>query len=200
MTNVKNYTDKQLIDKMKSLSSFKYVPQGIHLIAIRSNEDAPNTFDDKLYIFNKEQGIGVMSCTTNSGTYGLKNFFKWNSKGTAVIKFDEIYYDAFMKSDGKKVRHHNGKVQCLRLVKEILYYRDNNKDNKIDEKGIVYKENASTNIHPNSYTYKSGILSWLIGGWSTGCIVVNDLSKYWNLLIPSFKYEKTITLTCLKEF
>jgi len=38
-----------------------------------------------------------MSGTTNSGSYGLLNYFKWNSKGDAVIKSDEIYYNVYKR-------------------------------------------------------------------------------------------------------
>jgi hypothetical protein len=200
MTNVKNYTDKQLLDRMKSLPSFKYVPKGRHLILVRSKEDAPDGYDDKGYLFQGELFLGVFSCTTNSGTYGLRNFFKWNSKGAAVIKFDEIYYDAFMKSDGKGVRHHNGKMQCLRQIKPLKYYRDNNYDDKIDESGQIFEANNSTNVHANSYVHKKGVRSWLIGKWGTGCTVVNDLSMYWEVLMMRIEYNEKVTYTGLKEF
>ena len=200
MTNVKNYTDKNLIDRMKSLSSFIKIPTGIHLIAVRSNEDEPNKYDDKLYVFNNEICIGVMSCTTNSGLYGLKNFKKWNRKGTAVIKSDEVYYNVFEKSDGENVRHHNGKMECLRQTAPMKYYRDNNLDNKIDEVGTIYEANNSTNVHANSYKYIKGIVSWVIGRWGTGCLVVNNLSKYYNVLLFNIPLKTKITLTLLKEF
>jgi hypothetical protein len=199
MTNVKNYTDEDLIDLMKGLDSFVYVPKGVHYIAVRSNEDAPDSYDDKIYMFIHETCIGVMPCTTNSGTYGLKSFKKWNKKGTAVIKSNEIYYDVYQKSDGGKIRHHNGKGECLRQIGKMKYYRDNNLDDKIDETGPIYYANNSTNIHCNSYKYRSGILSWLIGRWGTGCIVVNNLTKYYKLLIGKTPFNKKLTFTLLKE-
>lgn len=200
MTNVKNYTDENLINRMVSLPSFKGIPFGFHIIAVRSNEDEPDKFDDKLYLFSGSVCFGVMSCTTNSGTYGLKNFSKWNKNGTAVVKSDEVYYDVFEKSDGKKIRHHNGKGECLRQVGKMKYYRDNNLDDKIDETGKVYYDNYSTNVHANSYKYKKGILSWFIGRWSTGCLVVNDLTKYYGILLSKIPFKKKITYTLLKEF
>lgn len=200
MTNVKQYTDKQLIDRMKSLPSFLYIPTTPHVIVVRSDEDEPDKYDDKLYLFIKEKCYGVMSCTSNSGKYGLLNFFKWNRKGAAVIKFNEIYYNAFMKSDGKKVRHHNGKGQCLRQIKPLKYYRDGNKDDKIDETGEVYEGNNSTNVHANSYVHKKGVRSWTIGKWGTGCTVVNALGKYYEILMKKIKHNIPVTYTGLKEF
>mgnify|MGYP003108924260 CR=1 FL=1 len=200
MSNVKSYTDEQLINRMKSLPSFKGVPNGKHIIAVRSSEDEPDKYDDKLYLFDGDKCISVMSCTTNSGVYGLKNFAKWNKKGTAVTKANEVYYDVFEKSDGSKVKHHNGKVRCLRQIGKMKYYRDGNKNNKIDETGTVYFANYSTNIHPNSYTHKAGIRSWAIGRWSTGCLVVNDLSKYFDVLMRKISFGYPVTYTLLKEF
>lgn len=200
MTNVKSYTDKQLLDRMRSLDSFLFMPKGMHIIVVRSDEDQPDHFDDKLYLFYGEKFVDVMSCTSNSGIYGLRNFFKWNKKGTAVIKFDEIYYNSFMKSDGKYVRHHNGKMQCLRQIAPLKYYRDNNKDDKVDESGRIYRGNYNTNVHANSYVYKRGIYSWLIKKWGVGCTVVNDLTKYWTVLLKNIQYNEPITYTGLKEF
>jgi len=199
-TKVKSYTDKELLDRMKSLDSFTHMPESHHIIALRSKEDVADRYDDKLYLFKGEKFVSVMSCTTNSGKYGLLNFMKWNKKGTAVIKFDEVYYDTFMKSDGDCVRHHNSKMPCLRQMGPMKYYRDNNKDLKIDEAGEVFEANNSTNIHGNSYVAKKGIISWTIGKWGTGCIVVNDLTKYFEVLLLRIKFNKLITFTGLKEF
>jgi len=200
MANVKSYTDGQLILRMKSLSSFLYVPKGAHIIVVRSDEDEPDKYDDKLYLFIGEKCISVMSCTSNSGLYGLKKWYKWNSLGTAVIKFNEIYYNSFMKSDGNFVRHHNSKVQCFRQIAPLKYYRDGNSDNKIDESGKIYEANNSTNIHPNSYSYFEGVRTWFIGKWGTGCTVVNNLTKYWKVLMKKIPYNYPITYTGLKEF
>ena len=51
-TNVKSYTDDQLLQRMMSLPSFKGYPRGKHIIAVRSEEDEPDKYDDKLYLFD----------------------------------------------------------------------------------------------------------------------------------------------------
>jgi hypothetical protein len=200
MSNVKSYTDKQLIDRMKSLPSYLYVPKGMHIIVVRSEEDAPDKYDDKLYLFKGEKCMDVMSCTSNSGLYGLRYWAKWSKFGTAVIKFDEIYYNSFQKTDGKKIRHHKGKMQALRQIAPLKYYRDSNKDNKIDETGRIHEGINHTNVHTNSYKHKKGIRSWIIGKWGTGCTVVNDLTKYWEVLMVKITYNEPVTYTGLKEF
>lgn len=199
MANIRNYLDQELLNRMKSLHSFDYMPLKEHIIAIRSDEGT-DTYDDKLYLFRGTKFISVMSCTTHSGKYGLLNFFKWNKKGTAVVKADEVYYDVFQKSDGKIIRHHNGKMQCLRQVGKMLYFRDNDLDDKAEEIGRQYYANYSTNCHANSYKYKKGIRSWAIGRWGTGCLVVNNLTKYYEQLLAKIPYKRKVTYTLLKEF
>lgn len=199
MANLRAYTDKELLDRMRSLPSFTQMPKGFHLIVVRSDEGT-DTFDDKAYLFKGETFVEWFSCTSHSGLYGLKNFLKWNKKGTAVIKFNEVYYNAFIKSDGVKYRHHNGKMQCLRQIGDLKYYRDNNFDDKIDESGPIYVGNYATNVHANSYKFKRGIINFMIGRWSVGCTVINNLTKYWNILMLQIPYNHPVTYTGLKEF
>lgn len=198
-TNVRSYKNKELLDRVASLPSFTHLPKGHHIIAVRSNEDEPDRFDDKNYHFIGRTFKGVMSCTTNAGLKALRNPFRFNSKGVAVTKSDEIYYNTFMKTDGKFLRHHNGKIQCLRQIAPMKYYRDANGDSKTDEAGPIYEGNYSTNIHPNTYSRTNRTVRFLIGTWSYGCNVVNALAGYWAMLgrIP---YNEPVTYTLLKEF
>lgn len=198
------YSDKQLIQRMMSLPSFQYLPGNYHIIAVRSKADLPNQFDDKIYLFEGTKGLLVSMCTTNPGSPALLGGWKkYTSGGAAIIKADEIYYDAFQASDGKTIRHHNGKMPCLRLIKKIKYYRDKNNDNKVDETGPIYIDNYATNIHFNSYNIfdkiKNIIQKW-IGEWSYGCIVLNEEDKYEDLYLKCKSYGKPITFTLLKEF
>jgi len=56
---VKKYTDKQLLDKVKSLESFEDYPKGYWILAVRSKDDIPNEFDDKFYIYKGTEFITV---------------------------------------------------------------------------------------------------------------------------------------------
>ena len=47
MSNVKNYTDKQLLDRVKLMINYKDIPSGYWILGVRSNEDQANVFDDK---------------------------------------------------------------------------------------------------------------------------------------------------------
>lgn len=200
-SNVRPYTDNELLSIVRTINGFKGFPKNDFLIFIRSNEDAFDTYDDKVYLMShaKDGSIyckTVAPCTTNSGKKGLLTPSR--PEGTAVIKFNEWYYDTYQKSDGKVVKHHNGKMQCLRQVRNLKYYRDNNKDKRVDTKGHIYEGNYSTNIHANSYNAISGIISWLIGGWSEGCMVINDLTKYYQIL-KQFSTTEKISVCCINE-
>ena len=43
---MKSYTDKQLLEKAKSLPSFKQIPANYWLLGVQSNEDKFNVFVD----------------------------------------------------------------------------------------------------------------------------------------------------------
>jgi len=191
-TKVKSYTSVQLLERVALTEGFKGYPLGYWILAIRSTEDTYNVMDDKFYIFSHKIFVDVITGTTNSGGYGLKNFAKWNTKGTAIIKSDEWYYDVY------QIGLHKGRMQALRQVGNMKYYRDGNGDNKIDEKGEIEVANNYTNFHCNDYSIKKGITSWAIGGWSVGCIVANDLTKYYELL--KRVGNNRVSLCLIKEF
>jgi len=200
-SNVREYKTAELIQLMSKTNGFRDFPKNPFLLYVRSNEDAFNVYDDKCYLFERDANSGlvcnlVTSCTTNSGSKGLLT--PSNPLGTAVIKFDEWYYDSFMKSDGANVRHHKDKMPCLRQMRDLLYYRDNNRDQKIDAKGKIYKGNYSTNIHANNYNFTDKLIKWVIGGWGEGCLVHNLIKDYLKIL-NSFKYGEPISICCINE-
>ena len=131
-TRVRKYTDKQLLDRVKSLDSFKNIPKGRWLLGVRSNEDSYNTYDDKIYEFEGEKFIRVVTATTNAGAGVLRGgFLKYNKKGVAVLKSDEWYYNVW--SYGL----HRGKMPSLRQVgRRVKVYRDGNKNKKSEEIGL----------------------------------------------------------------
>lgn len=192
-TKIKSYTDAELIELAKKTNGYKHIPSGYWIIAMRSNSDTPNVFDDKCYAMHGNKCLFVMPCTTNSGTYGLLNFKKWNSKGVAVIKPNEWYYDVY------RYGLHKGKMKALRQIGNMKYYRDGNMDNKIDEKGEIYEGNYYTNFHTNDYKIKKGIKTWLIGAWSVGCIVVNDITRYYKFIEMVRKSNEPVSLCLVKS-
>lgn len=193
-TKVRGYKDVEILNRVKSLPSFKYIPENYWIVGIRSNEDTYDVFDDKFYIFKGEKFIDVMTGTTNTGGYGLKEFKRWSSKGVAQIKDDEIYYNVW--SRGK----HKGKIEALVQTGPFKVHRDNNRNDKSgDVSEWTWEEWKGLNFHPNTYNLFNTIKRWFIGKWSIGCQVVNDTPKY-KKFIENTRPQKTFTYCLLKEF
>ena len=193
MSNVKSYTDKALLSKVKSLDSFKQIPTEYWILGVQSEEDAYNEFDDKFYIFKGDKCVKVVKGTTNAGTTGLKNYTKYSSKGVAVIKTNEWYYDLW--SYGL----HKGRMPALKQRKPIKYFRDWNKNNLVEEMGELYQGIIGINFHTVLYEKNLSYWTKLIGGWSVGCQVINHVGEYYKIL-DLVKNQKTVTYCLLREF
>lgn len=192
MNNVKSYTDKQLLDKVKSLSSYKGIPDGYWLLGVQSDEDKFDTFDDKFYLFKGEEFILTASGTTNAGKSAIMGFEKYNKLGVAVIKTNEWCYDLWQAG------LHKGKMKALRQINPIKHYRDNNKNTKIEEIGQVYYDIIYCNFHTNSYDRLTKLVRWVIGGWSACCQVCNDPIKYYKIL--DLVGKQKVSYCILREF
>lgn len=190
---VRTFTDKELIEKAKSLGNFKEIPNGYWLLGVRSNEDTANKFDDKIYLFKGEEFIVVTSATTNPGTPTLKQFEKVNKDGAGVLVADRWYYNVW------KYGKHNGKVEALlQLGNKVQVYRDTDKDDKSEEQGKLQEGYFGINFHPNTYDL-SKASSDTIGWWSAGCQVVNNVEKY-KKMIKLLKTEKLVSYCLINEF
>lgn len=200
-TNVRSYTDVELIERAKQTQGFKGFPEGYWLYGIRSNEDEPNKFDDKIYLFKGDKFAGVVtSATTNCGTPALKGFEKYNSTGAFVLKSDFWHHDMWTPFNADKTPFkHKGKIIALGQAKPVVGYRDGNKNDKSEELGDPVKGWFGINFHPSSYNLWSKIVGAEIGWWSAGCQVVNDLSKY-RQIMDKVKNQKRVTYLLINEF
>lgn len=189
---VKNYTDSQLLNKVRSLPSFKAIPKGFWILGIQSNEDHFNKYDDKFYLFEGEKFILVTSGTTNAGKNGLLKYDSYNAEGVAVIKTNEWYYDVW------KYGLHKNKVRALKQVRPFLISRDGDKDEQIEE-GKAIPMLAGINFHPNTYDLNDKTIKELIGGWSLGCQVVNNTEKFVKIM-DLIQPQKVVSYCLLKEF
>lgn len=179
---IKKYTDKELLEKAKQTNGFTVFPKEYWLYGIRSKENKYNIYDDKIYLFKGEKFIDLVTATTNSGSFGFKNYFKWNRKGVGEIKSNEWYYNVWAL--GK----HKGKMDGLTQVGGFKIIR---KKTEYDDNRIWYWEYwKGFNFHCNSYNRFSKLIVWTIGGWSVGCQVTNDRLKYFKKWIPLFKNSK----------
>jgi hypothetical protein len=204
MTNVRKYTDKELLNRAKSLPSFKGFPKGYYIIGVQSLEDEFNKFDDKFYLYentgsefttdiNLQKFILTTSGTTNAGANGLLRYDSYNKEGYAVLKTNEVYYYVW------RYGLHRGKMPALKQVRAFLISRDGDKDTKVEE-GVSKPAIVGINFHANNYNLASTEVKEIIGGWSLGCQVCNDLEDY-NKIIELIKAKKLdVTYILLKEF
>lgn len=190
MSNVKGYSDEEILNRVRALSAFKGFPANYWLCAVRSNEDDFNKFDDKLYLFKGEQFIDVWKGTTNAGTDLLN---PTNSRGEAVLQADNIFYDSHVRG------LHRGKVMAYRQRIPLPIHRDYDRDKKIEELGEAQLELVGINIHPSSYVKGSTAERSLIGPWSQGCQVFAvraDFDKFMRLT----EGQQKLTLCLLNEW
>ncbi len=190
MSNVKNYTDQQILNRVNSLPSFKGFPPIYWLGGVRSNEDAFNEPDDKFYLFKGEQFVKVFPGTTNAGSDLLK---PTNPRGVGVIKADEIYYDVWGQG------WHHGKVWAWKQVKAFLIHRDNDRDQRTEELGVAKLELGGFNFHPMSYVKGSTEFRYKIGPWSIGCQCPAVRSDFDEVMTLTFG-QKNLSYALLREW
>lgn len=183
--SVKNYSDSQLLSRVKSLPSFKSIPLNRWIIGVRSNEDTENRFDDKFYEFEGEKFIRVLSGTTNPGATILKGgFAKYNRQGAAILKADQWYYGVW------KYGLHLGKMEgLLQIGAPVFVFRDGDRDGKSEQLGKEISGWYGINFHTNTYDFSDRnlkIKTTDINNWSAGCQVSNDREKYAEMM----KYYK----------
>lgn len=141
----------------------------LNIWGVRSTTEIPNKFDDELHVFFKvpigqtkftEWKHFVFKCTTDPGTYWLKN--PMNPKGTAMLVPNQ-YVDAY------KIDKHRGKYYalCQRLNK-VEVIRDYNRNAILDfYNGTKEKGMFGINIHR---ARKTGV-TYEIANHSAGCQV-----------------------------
>lgn len=209
-TKVKAYTDKQLLERIKKLPSFKGFPDGYFIIGVRSNEDSFDTYDDKFYIYFNDHHMtdridGIRFCevltgTTNPGGKILKGgFLRFNKKGAAILRSDWCHYDMWYAT------YRDSRGWELRQGKPTWIYRDGDMDEKSEELGDPILQNAGINWHTNTFKWYNSVVNWFIGSWSAGCQVTNVRDKFvsWVKVFNRRRQsgaQKYITYFLIKEF
>jgi len=193
-SNVKGYTDEEIIARVQShAKGFTNIPENYWMVGVQSQEDESNVFDDKFYFFRGTKCLMVLTGTTNAGKNALEGYDKAGLTGAAVWQTDVIYYDLY------KPGKHKGKMDAWRQSKPINYYRDSDKDGKAEEQGELHNGIIYCNFHTNTYNKNDLSVRKLIGGWSYGCQVTNEHSKY-NKIMRLTHEQKAITYALLKEW
>lgn len=192
---VRQYKDKELLDRVKTLKTFSSIPTNRWILGVRSKADIPNQFDDKFYIFEGEKFIDVLIGTTNPGITILKNFYKYNPKGAAIVAADKWYRDLWVFG------MHRGKIPALlQLGSMITIYRDGDKDDKSEELGKSENGFYGINFHLNDYNLQSKLTKKMINGWSAGCQVPNETLKYLKQMQYFEKCGHKVTYCLINEF
>ena len=194
MNKVRSYTTDQLLNHAKTINGFKSFPKNRWIYSVRSNEKTPNVPDDKHYIFEGEKFITMLSGSTEPGTPILQGgFLKYNKVGAAVVKSNEWYHNLWLYG------LHMGKMPALRQVGEILLFRDGDMDVHAEEIGKLIKGLFGINFHGMDYNVLSKVTKTQINEWSAGCIICNNMEKYYQT-ISTFKHNGLTTYLLVDEF
>lgn len=188
-----NYTDEQILDRVRSLPTYQGMPD--HLEAyVRSRADQFDAFDDLFLSFRKtgpDDAEFVMKRrgTTNAGSYGLLHFDRYNHLGCAVLKSDHLVYDSHVWG------LHHGK-DAYRQNKVFPYFRDNNRNQRAEEIGPELNDMViGANIH------RAGVNSTVIANWSTACQVTANLALFLDWLHYLDRAGRPpVSLVILSEF
>ena len=191
-SNVRDYTGPQLLTRVESLDTFEYFPTDYWLIGIRSEEDEVNRFDDKFCLMHGTRYVKEYTGTTHTGIKGLKDFASYNPKGAAILKSDTIIYNSHERgiSKGRGV---------YRQFKSWPYFRDNNKNDRVEEIGEEYYDIIHCHIHDCKLGPEDDPKEY-INGWSLGCQVMNDSDDWEDFFDVKTKDQEFMTLCILKEF
>lgn len=170
-------------------------PKGhdLNIVGIRTADNRSSRFNDWLtvfYTFEKVWNYFAFPATTDPGLFYRKT--PLNVKGTAVMKPGQ-YRGAY------KIGKHRG-YKALQQKSKITVYRDNNKNETIDTKGMIEETGYySVNIHRAS-AYRPSIQ---VGKWSAGCQVMQDPDHFAFLLKlcdrAIAKFPNSFTYTLLEE-
>lgn len=201
---VRKYTDKELLNRVKELDSFKEYPKGRWIIGVRSKDDLPNKYDDKFYEYEGTDFIRVLTGTTNPGLTILKGGYKrFNKIGSAILKSDMWYYNVWMYG------LHRGKQPALRQRgAKVIVYRDGDMDGKSEEIGASTKGWYGINYHTNTYNFSEAnkkVVVDDINSWSAGCQVINQREQYleqmkWYEKALEIGQQKFVSYVLINEF
>jgi hypothetical protein len=183
----------------------------VNLIAVRMDDTYDNKFSDKLFVIQNIKGKFKMveiPWTTTAGTLahgGTLDPLGAKETGTGVAGtatvLENQYEDVYTFVDSKNYQKLWLKYPYLYQTGNMDYYRDNDKDSKID-RGKVYTGNYGTNSHRMS---NNGVKSTQVNApgvpWSQGCQGAPE--PEFKKLLPFFrthvqKGHKKITYTLLK--
>jgi len=197
MEKLKRNEIRLLVSTLKSKGYVVYTkPYELNIVGRRTNNTKPNSFDDFIYIFYKDD-YGTWEgwkapATTDAGTYWLLN--PSQSKGTALLKAGQ-YVDTY------KIDRHNGKYFAVtQRLKPVIVIRDYNRNNVLDfNNGKEDSGMFGINIHraDSTGTRKT------IDKYSAGCQVFANAEDFNQFMEMAYKqkdlYGNKFTYTLIDE-
>lgn len=190
------YTDTQLIYQVElAAKGFEGWKKGVYDIWVRKDDKTSDMdlFNDKAYSYVVDKDGGrpefrmVCTGTTHAGSYGLKQFHKYNPHGCAVLEGNRIVYNSHAYGFHKSYR-------AYRQVKPFPYYRDSDRDNLAEEIGKVHTDIILANCHRAAEVGESS----RIYNWSVACLVRNK-SNQWKAWME-YMDKRPLSVCILKEF
>lgn len=151
-------------------------PYQLNIVGIRGNSTKPNRFDDRLFVFYKDEKLRwnyvAYSVTTDPGTYWLKH--PMNVDGTAILKEGQ-YVDAYA------IGLHRGQYKALVQAKPVTILRQYDRTAILDFfNGTEHTGYFGINIH----RAKAKGITLSVDKWSAGCQVfanADDFSQFLSL-------------------
>jgi len=157
-------------------------PYELNIVGIRNNSTKPNSFDDQILVFFKDDrgkwDLHTFKATTDTGTYWLLN--PMASKGSALLK-DGQYLDSH------KIGLHRGQYTALIQQNPVTVVRDYNRDAVLDfNNGKEEKGLFGINIHRAN----SSGTTQEVDKYSAGCQVFSNAEDFSNFLSMAERHKK----------
>lgn len=165
------------IEKLKSVilkKGYKWFDDQPNIIAVRTNLQVPDVFNDILFIVYKfagKENLFTATITTEPGVYYQKQLL--NPKGCWVMMPNQMI-DAYTPG------LHQGKAdhRCLKSVGKIYGLREDDADGIIgNDKDAIVGWQEGTSIGANIHGSKKDGESTVVGQWSAGCQVHSNWEK-----------------------
>ena len=178
---------KEQLEKTLKDNNMKVFSHELNIVGVRNNYNLTDSFEEVLYVWNDKIPFQEFKITTKPGKYWWQNFGK--KEGVAAL-VEGQYLNTW------KLGLHKGVYEALIQIKDVIVYRDNNKDSVLDRK-ITQKGLFGINIHRASHKW----LSKFVDKWSAGCQVFADPKEY-NVFINILKanHQREYSYTLLNDF
>lgn len=164
-----------MVDRIRSIlrgKGFRVydTPYMLNIVGLRNKQSRPNTFDDDLIVFWKDErgrwAEVAWKVTTDPGTYWLNS--PMNAKGTAILKEGQ-YVDCYA------IGQHQGRYEALVQVRPVTVYRDYDRNALLDLTGAREDTgNHGINIHRANRVGTT----YSIDQHSAGCQVFQDAADF----------------------